>query len=236
MTTTTTTAPTLSVVEFDAEVQERIASVAAHAAACGKLECGHTARSTDPDARRAVFLYSASAVMPEAVADALASERPAVAAMYGELQKAGVYAPRYVKRTTAGGQNTYALQGGEAWMPQTTLANGQPIPVTDERATVWGAMIRGESLTSIARNYPSSRGGERSVETVKSHAGWLRRRCAAHDSTSALIALIAAGRFDLRGNRLTTDAEARALLAPQGESPVVAPEDTPEAEDSTEGE
>ena len=66
-------------------------------------------------------------------------------------------------------------------------ANG--IKITRQRAEVFTLLARGMSAAQVAT------ATFRNIETVKSHAHYLRKLTGAHDATSALTALIIAGKI-----------------------------------------
>jgi len=112
-------------------------------------------------------------------------EAPAVAAVVGTLRAAGAEAPVYVRGTTENGTRGYVRTAATAPLP-----NVEGFRMTPERRAVYSAMWQGYSLTTIATVTG------RSVDTVKSHAGNLRRLNGAHDAPSALVALVVAGMIE----------------------------------------
>lgn len=157
-------------------------SVAEHAATCGVLDCGHLYRGPSDTVRRAVLVYIAQA---NGVAIDLDLEAPAVAGVVGSLRAAGQTAPTYVRGVNAAGNAGYVRTAATTVLPDVT-----GFRMTPERRAVFTAMWQGYSLTTIA----AAQG--RTVATVKSHAGNLRRLNGAHDAPSALVALVLAGQID----------------------------------------
>lgn len=148
----------------------------AHAASCGRLDCGHLYRSDSRAVRRAVLLYLAEGA---GYAVDLDREAPEVAAVLGTLRTVGHPRPLYVRDGSR-----YA---------RTTPATAVPLPdvtglrLTPERVDVYRLLWQGCSTGEAAALSGRSR------ETVRSHAGNLRRLTGAHDAPSALVALALAG-------------------------------------------
>ena len=78
------------------------------------------------------------------------------------------------------------------------------IKMTPQRVEVGNYLLRGFSATQISSDptrmvagQPAPRHGltARTIETVKSHMGYLRRETRAHDITSACLSLHKAGRL-----------------------------------------
>lgn len=177
-TTSADPTPVLTVTAFDAEFTTRLDTLREHAVSCGRLDCGHLGKSDSLAVRRAVILYVAEG---NGVTLDLSHETPEVAAVYGVLVAAGQARPVYTRR----GRGYVAAAPGLAL----TLPDGETIRLTTQRIETFTAMLRGESATMIAR----ARG--RDIETIKSHAGYLRRETGAHDAVSALVAIVLAGRL-----------------------------------------
>lgn len=152
-----------------------VVDVRAHAAACGRLDCGHLARSTSRAVRRAVILYVAEGAGYRVDLD---TESPEVAAVLGILREAQHPRPHYVR---AGSR--YVRQSPN----EIVLPDVSRLRLTAERQIVFYYMWLGYSATEIADTTHRAR------ETVRSHAGNLRRLTGAHDATSALVALALAG-------------------------------------------
>lgn len=176
-TTTTTTAP---MTVLDPEVAERLSDIREHAAACGRLDCGHLSRSTSRATRRAVILYTAEGA---GITINLDAETPEVAAIVGVLRESQHSRPVYVRQ---GRTYARALNGA------TVLPDAHSIRLTPERTIVFTAMLKGMSASEISADQGRARA------TVQSHAGWLRRLTGAHDATSALVALVIAHRLSDR--------------------------------------
>lgn len=173
------TAPILAT--LSPEVAALLSDVRGHAAACGRLDCGHLGKSTSQAVRRAVFLYQAEGAGLTVDLDRVSSD---VAAVVGVLRESNHGRTVYVRGTLASGNRGYvATTPGLA----TVLPNAAGIKMTPQRVEVFTEMLYGYSANQIATRT------HRSLETVKSHAGYLRRLTGAHDATSALIALVLAG-------------------------------------------
>lgn len=180
-TATPNAAPVLS-----PEVRELLGDIRSHAAACGRLDCGHLGRGPQRAVRRAVILYVAEGM---GIVVDLARESAEVAAVLGVLRESQHGRTTYVRGTTATGGRGYVpvAAGLTAVMP-----NPWGIRITPQRADVFTAMLSGRSANEVATAQ------HRALETVKSHAGYLRRETGAHDATSALLALVLAGRLSDR--------------------------------------
>lgn len=159
-------APALAPV-LDADVQERISDIRAHAAACGRIDCGHLSKSASLPTRRACMLYVLAGAGCTIDLD---RETPEVAAIYGVLTSTEHARPYY---------------GGEG----TPLPDANGIRITPERLAVFTAMVQGMSASQISQRQGRARA------TVQSHAGYLRRLTGAHDATSALVSLLLAGKL-----------------------------------------
>lgn len=151
--------------------------IRAHAASCGRLDCGHLARSTDLATRRAVLLYVAAGAGYEVDLD---QEAETVGQVYALLSDVQHPRPTYVRA----GSTFVRTTPNEVPLP-----DGHSITMTRERQEVFGLMWQGYSASEIAAATGRAR------ETVRSHAGYLRRETGAHDATSALVALVLAGRL-----------------------------------------
>lgn len=159
------------------EQRERLGDIRAHAAECGRLDCGHLARSTSQAVRRAVILYTAEAA---GITVGLDEESAEVTAILGVLRESGHARPTFVRS----GRRNVQSRPGLVVMP-----NAAGIRITPERHAVFTAMLKGESASQISRSQGRARA------TVQSHAGWLRRLTGGHDATSCLIALVIAGKL-----------------------------------------
>lgn len=204
MTTTTSTTSTTPapIVALDPAIAEALGDIRGHAAACGRLDCGHLGRGPQRAVRRAVILYQAEGM---GIVVDLTREAAEVAAVVGVLRESQHGRTTYVRGTLASGNRGYvAVAAGLT----AVLPNAWTIRMTPQRLTVFGEMVKGYSANEIATRT------HRTLETVKSHAGWLRRDTGAHDSTSALLALILAGRLS---DRAMTVPESVATPAPSGE-------------------
>lgn len=185
---------------------ERIADIRAHAAGCGRLDCGHLGRSDSLAVRRAVILYTAEGMGLEVALD---DESAEVAAVVGVLRESEHFRPTYTRRA---GRYVRVAPGTTAmpnpWESQTR--EGAPFKLTPERREVFALMLAGHGATAIG-SYTLSDGSvrpgltSRTMETVKSHAGYLRRETGAHDATSALLALVCAGRLSDRAVTVPDD-------------------------------
>lgn len=175
--TTEAVAPTTTVL-LGEEFLSTLDTVRGHAATCGRLDCGHLGKSASLAVRRAVILYTAAG---SGITVSLDRETPEVTAVYGVLTEAGHARPVY---TRAGRSYTATVPGMTNVMP-----DGTTIRLTPQRIETFSAMLRGESATMIAA------ARQRDIETIKSHAGYLRRGTGAHDAVSALLSLVAAGRL-----------------------------------------
>lgn len=163
----------------------RLDSLREHAVTCGRLDCGHLSKSDSPAVRRAVILYVAEGA---GVTVSLDSETPEVAAVYGVMVAAGQERPVYTRTAGARRYASAGLPGMALVMPSPWGAR-KPFRITPQRRAVFSAMLAGDSASMIAEAQ------ERDIETVKSHAGYLRRETGAHDAVSALISLVLAGRL-----------------------------------------
>ena len=160
---------------------ERLSEIGAHAASCGRLDCGHLYRSDSRAIRRATLLYLLESNGGDVDLDA---EAPEVAAVLGILRETEHATPIYQRGTLASGGRGYV----RATMAQAfPLPNVEGIRLTPERIEVFSLAWQGHSATEIAGITSRSR------ETVKSHMGNLRRHTGAHDAPSALVALVLAG-------------------------------------------
>lgn len=197
MTNTRTADVTAETVGTDA-FRDRLDTVKAHAVSCGRLDCGHLGKSASLAVRRAVILYTAEG---SGLSVSLDGETPEVVAVLGVLRTAQHARPTYVRGTLTSGNRGYV-----AAHPGAVIAwpNADGIKITPQRAEVFGYMVRGYSATDISSDparmvggHPAPRVGltVRNIETVKSHAGYLRRETGAHDAVSALLALVAAGKI-----------------------------------------
>ena len=162
--------PTLTV--LDPEVAERLTDTRAHAAECGRIDCGHLSRSSSLAVRRACILYVAEGAEITVTLDHESAE---VAAVVGVLRESGHARPVYVRQ----GRSYARAQNGA-----TVLPDARAIRLTPERTEVFSHMLRGHSASEIARSTGRARA------TVQSHAGWLRRLTGGHDATSCLVALV----------------------------------------------
>lgn len=163
---------------LDESVREALPTIQAHAAACGRLDCGHLGRSTSLAVRRAVILYQAEGAGIDIDLD---GEAPEVAAVVGVLRDSQHARPMYIR---AGRSYARTVPG----MTQ-VLPDARAIKITQQRLEVFTAMLKGYSANQIATAQ------HRALETVKSHSGWLRRLTGGHDATSCLIALVLAGKL-----------------------------------------
>lgn len=168
------------------ETLAAIESVQGHAAACGRLDCGHLGRSTSQAVRRAVFLYQAEGTGLTVDLNRVSAD---VAAVLGVLRTSQHGRTTYTRGTLATGNRGYVpvAPGLTAVLP-----NADGIKITHQRREVFTDMLYGYSATQVAERT------HRTLETVKSHAGYLRRLTGAHDATSALIALVLAGKLSDR--------------------------------------
>lgn len=157
--------------------------IRAHAAACGRLDCGHLSRSSSLAVRRAVILYIAEGA---GYTVRLRNESPEVAAVLGILRQAEHPRPVYVRGTNTNGNAGYVRSTPN----EVLLPDASGLTITPERATVFALAWQGLSATEI------SIVSLRARETVKSHMGNLRRMTGAHDATSALVALVLANKID----------------------------------------
>ena len=164
--------------ELSDETRALLADVTAHAAACGRLDCGHLGRSTSRAVRHGVFLYQAEGA--GCVLD-LGRVSADVAAVIGVLRESRHARPTYVRQGRSYAQSVPGMT--------TVMPNPWLIRMTPQRREVFGALTLGYSANEVAAAQ------SRTVETVKSHMGYLRRETGAHDSHSALIALTMAGRL-----------------------------------------
>jgi DNA-binding NarL/FixJ family response regulator len=145
--------------------------------------------------RHAVFLYQAEGAGCEVHLDAVS---PDVAAVVGVLRQSQHARPTYVRQ---GRSYAQAVAGMTTVMP-----NPWGIRMTPQRTEVFRALTLGHSATEVSALQ------HRNIETVKSHMGYLRRETGAHDSHSALIALIMAGRLS---HSAIVVPEAVAIAAPE---------------------
>lgn len=190
MTTPTTTPATMAALDDDA--RQRLTDVRQHAAECGRLDCGHLARSVNMATRRAVILYTGEAAGLTVLLD---NEPAEVAAIVGVLRDSGHARPTYVRGTLpTGNRGMVRAQAG-----MTVLPNAAGIKITNERREVFTFMLRGYSASQISSDLTAMppRVGltPRARATVQSHAGYLRRLTGGHDATSCLIALVLAGKL-----------------------------------------
>jgi DNA-binding NarL/FixJ family response regulator len=185
-------------IELSDEVRALLSDVQAHAAACGRLDCGHLGRSTSRAVRHAVFLYQAEGA--GAVLD-LTRVSADVAAVVGVLRESRHARPTYVRQ---GRSYAQAVPGMTTVMP-----NPWGIRMTPQRTEVFTALLSGYSATEVSARQ------HRNIETVKSHMGYLRRETGAHDSHSALIALVLAGRLS---HRAVTVPDEVAIPAPDADA------------------
>lgn len=177
------------------ETRALLTDVEAHAAACGRLDCGHLGRSTSQAVRRAVFLYQAEGAGLILDLDRVSAD---VAAVVGVLRTSQHGRTTYTRGTTASGGRGYVpIAAGLV----AVLPNADGIKITPQRRDVFTDMLYGHSATQIAART------HRTLETVKSHAGYLRRLTGAHDAHSALIALVLAGKLHDRALTVPTDDE-----------------------------
>jgi DNA-binding CsgD family transcriptional regulator len=181
-------------VQLSDEVRALLSDVQAHAAACGRLDCGHLGRSTSGAVRRAVYLYQCEGAGMVLNLNRVSAD---VAAVLGVLRESRHARPTYVR---AGRSYRAAVAG-----MTTVLPDPWGIKITPQRRDVFQALIAGKSATEVSREQ------HRALETVKSHMGYLRRLTGAHDSHSALIALVLAGRL---ADRAVTVPEEVAIPAP----------------------
>lgn len=163
---------------LDETVREALPTIQAHAAACGRLDCGHLGRSTSLAIRRAVILYQAEGAGIEVNLD---RETPEVTAVVGVLRASQHARPVYVRAGRSYARTTPGMTQ--------VLPDARAIRITQQRAEVFTAMLKGYSANQIAAAQ------HRALETVKSHSGWLRRLTGGHDATSCLIALVLAGKL-----------------------------------------
>lgn len=205
MTTTTTrdaARPAAEWVTLSAEVRATLDTIAAHAASCGQLGCGHLGKSPSRAVRRAVILYAAEAI--PGVTLNLDGEAPEVAAVLGVLRTSRHARPVYVRQGRGFATHTPGLPP--------IAPDPNRIRMTAERVATFSLLIRGWSANEVATHRA------RALETIKSHMGYLRRETDAHDSMSALLALRLAGRLadpaivvaevdDGEGTESTTDTE-----------------------------
>jgi DNA-binding NarL/FixJ family response regulator len=142
-----------------------------HAATCGKLDCGHLGKSNSQAVRRAVIIYVAEGAGLEVDLDL---EAPEVAAVVGILR--GVSYPRPVYR----GRKTEAQTPGQ--FAASILPDVTKMQWTPQRTMVAKLMWEGYSANQVAKEVG------RTLETIKSHMGYLRRLSGAHDIVSVLVA------------------------------------------------
>lgn len=168
----------MTITVLDPVIQQQLEDVRAHAAACGRLDCGHLGKSTQQAVRRAVILYQAEGAGIEINVE---HETPEVTAVLGVLRTSQHARPVYVRNGRSYARTTPGMTQ--------VLPDANAINITPQRYEVFTAMLGGYSANQIAASQ------HRSLETVKSHAGWLRRLTGGHDSTSCLIALVLAGKL-----------------------------------------
>lgn len=168
-------------IELSEDVRALLSDVQAHAAACGRLDCGHLGRSTSRAVRHAVFLYQC-----EGAGLTLDLERVSadVAAVIGVLRESRHARPTYVQ---SGRRHEQATPGMTTVMP-----NPWSLRLTPQRLAVIADLLVGHSATEVSERQ------HRNIETVKSHMGWIRRDTGAHATTDALIALLSARRVSHR--------------------------------------
>jgi DNA-binding CsgD family transcriptional regulator len=171
MSTTTTTPAEGTVISGGLDVRE-------HAASCGRLDCGHLGKSGSRAVRRAVILYVAEGA---GVPTDLDAEAPEVASVLGILR--GVQYPRPVYR----GRKSEAQTPGQFAASILPNVSDEAITWTPQRVQVASLMWEGYSANEVAREVG------RTLETVKSHMGYLRRLTGAHDIVSVLVAGAVAG-------------------------------------------
>lgn len=188
-----------------------ILDVLTHAASCGRLDCGHLAKSGSRAVRRATILYQAEGAgyVPD-----LDAEAPEVVSFLALLRAAQHARPIYRR-------NLRSVEGDARLVPLAPN-EGLPLPdlsgltMTPERVEVFGLLWLGYSATDIGTYRDRPGLTHRSYQTVKSHAGWLRRLTGAHDATSALVALALAASWEVTpGDEASavTKAAAQRMLA-----------------------
>lgn len=176
------------------EMDAVVARVEAHAAECGRTDCGHLYRGHDDAVRRATILFLAEENGLDVDLDL---EPAAVAALVGVLRSS---------RTV---RTVYRRPGVRTPRPSATrevadLPDMSALRMTPERIEVYTLMVQGVALVRIAERL------NKNIETIKSHAGNLRRGAplgairrgdavaAAHDAPSALLALVIQGSIPLQ--------------------------------------
>jgi DNA-binding NarL/FixJ family response regulator len=182
-------APSATLSVLDPEVADRLTDIRAHAAECGRLDCGHLARSTSRAVRRAVILYTAEGA---GITVDLSHETPEVSAVLGVLRESGHARPVFVRN----GRRYEQSRAGMVVLP-----NAAGIRITPERLAVFTAMLSGMSASEVARAQGRARA------TVQSHAGYLRRLTGGHDATSCLVALVLAHKLSDRAMPVPAEEE-----------------------------
>jgi hypothetical protein len=204
--TATATGPAV----LDDETRALLDGVYGHAATCGRLDCGHLYRGPSKAVREAVILYTAEGMGMTVDLNRVSN---ATAAVVGALRTSQHARPVYVRQ---GRRNVQQANGVTLVMPEPWA-----IRMTPQRIEVFSSLLVGHSIVATAERQ------SRTVETVKSHAGYLRRETGAHDAPSALLALVAAGRLS---HRAITVPESVTIAPPVAAIPAAVQDETPDTD------